>query len=383
MQGRPVREIEAFRSLEAIEPFWRELEGKAEASPFQRFAFMASYVRHLSSAGGAEPALVLVRGEDGEAAAILPLERIRRSGITLLRGIGGKHASFHLPLATEAGEKIIAADPAALLRKAAEAAGGADLVTLASQPLQWRGAANPLALPGSTEAASHAYETELPKDAKAFIEARLSSDTRKKLRKKRQALAKLGEVVAARAETPDGVERTLAAFFAQKERRFAAQGIANPFTDGPTQAFLRAACTHRGGEAPAIELQALSCGERIVAVFGLATGFSRASGMFTSFDDDPAIARCSPGDLLLSDMVRDLISRGFRHFDLGVGEARYKSSFCASEIRLVDSLLPLTLYGRLAAAALQTASRMKAVVKRDPRLLQAANRLRAATRRLA
>ena len=104
MQGRPVREIEAFRSLEAIEPFWRELEGKAEASPFQRFAFMASYVRHLSPASGAEPALVLVRGEDGEAAAILPLERIRRSGITLLRGIGGKHASFHLPLASEAGE---------------------------------------------------------------------------------------------------------------------------------------------------------------------------------------------------------------------------------------------------------------------------------------
>jgi CelD/BcsL family acetyltransferase involved in cellulose biosynthesis len=104
--------------------------------------------------------------------------------------------------------------------------------------------------------------------------------------------------------------------------------------------------------------------------------------MFTSFDDDPAIARSSPGDLLLQDMVEDLIGRGFAHFDLGVGEARYKNSFCTTEVRLVNGFLPLTLHGRLAAAALQTASWVKTVVKRDQRLLQAANRLRAAARRL-
>jgi CelD/BcsL family acetyltransferase involved in cellulose biosynthesis len=105
--------------------------------------------------------------------------------------------------------------------------------------------------------------------------------------------------------------------------------------------------------------------------------------MFTSFDDDPAMARCSPGDLLLQDMVRDLVARGFACFDLGVGEARYKNSFCTTEVALADMFLPLTLYGRLAAAALQTASRMKAAVKRDPRLLNAANRLRSALRRSA
>ena len=373
--------IEAFQSLEKIEPHWRELEAQASSSPFQRFAWMAGYIRTISATSGAEPALVMIRDGAGQPAAILPLEKIRRSGIAMLRSVGGKHASFHLPLATREGQAIIAADPLGVLRGAAEAAGGADLIMLMNQPSQWEGVPNPLARLGAVEAASHAYETVLPADAEAFIAETNFPRHRKKLRKKRQTLAKLGRVVAARQSDPESVGRTLDTFFAQKQRRFAAQGIANPFADAGTQAFLRTACSSGGAEPPAIELHALSCGERSVAVFGLATGFSRASGMFTSFDDDPAIARCSPGDILLHDMVGDLIARGFRRFDLGVGEARYKNSFCTTEVRLTDAFVPLSLYGRLAAAAMQTASRLKAAVKRDPRLLNAANRLRSAARR--
>jgi CelD/BcsL family acetyltransferase involved in cellulose biosynthesis len=377
-----VRDVEAFSSLDEIEPHWLALEAEARASPFQRFAFAASYVRNLSPLSGAEPSFVLIRDDGGKATVILPLEKVRRSGITILRSLGGKHASFHLALASREGEVIIAADPVGMLRRAASAAGGADLVMLTNQPLQWEGRSNPLALHGAVEAASHAYGTALATDDKAFIEAHSSSDSRKKLRKKRQALTKLGKVVSERARDPSGIENTLAAFFAQKARRFASQGIANPFADAATQAFLRAACAPSGTELPAIELYALRCADNVVAVFGLAVGFSRASGMFTSFDDDPAIARCSPGDILLNDMVSDLISRGLKYFDLGVGEARYKNSFCRDEVRLVDAYLPLTLYGRLASAAMQTASRVKAAVKRDRRLLNAANRLRSAARRL-
>ncbi|SDR31717.1 Acetyltransferase involved in cellulose biosynthesis, CelD/BcsL family [Rhizobiales bacterium GAS113] len=376
-------EMDVFQRIEDAEAPWRALETTACASPFQHFSWVASYLRTMSAANGAEPAIVLIRDAAGNPAVILPFERLRRGGITMLRSIGGKHASFHLPLATSEGEKLIAADPAALLRLAAEAAGGADLIMLTSAPTEWQGRPNPLAGLGAVEAASRAYETELPKDAEAFIQERCSADTRKKLRKKRQGLAKLGAVMATRPGDEAGIGRTLDAFFAQKERRFAAQGLPNPFAEATTQAFLREACAPSGSEGPAIELYGLSCSERIVAVFGLATGFGRASGMFTSFDDDPVIARCSPGDILLQDMVRDLVARGFERFDLGVGEARYKNSFCTAEVTLADAFIPLTLYGRLAAAALQTASRMKAAVKRDPRLLNAANRLRTALRRSA
>jgi len=377
------RDIEVFRHIEGAKAPWRAIEAAAHASPFQRYAWIESHLRTISAANGAEPAIVLIRDAAGEPAVILPFEKTRRGGITILSSIGGKHASFHLPLATPAGEAVIAADPAALLRRSAAAAGGADLVVMTSQPALWRGRRNPLAVGGAVEAASRAYETLLPRDAEAFIAERLSGDARKKLRRKRQALAKLGSVAATFPTEPEAIERILDAFFAQKLRRFAAQGLPNPFAEPETQAFLRQATLPEDGEPAAIELYALTCGERIAAVFGLATGFGRASGMFASFDDDPALTRCSPGDLLLQDMVRDLVARGFTEFDLGVGEARYKNAFCANEVVLVDSFMPLTLYGRLGAAVLETASRMKAAVKRDPRLMNAANRLRAVVRRKA
>ena len=342
---------------------------------------MASYVRSISAASTAATAIVLLRGASGKPAAILPFERVRRGGIVTLRTIGGKHASFHLPLTTPEGCETIIADPLSLLRAAATAAGNADLIVLSKQPARWEGEPNPFARLGTILKASAAYQTVLPREAEAFIIERNSADARKKLRKKRQALAKLGPVAAMRPSTPEDVERTLLAFFDQKRRRFAVQGVANPFTDAPTQAFLRSACMSVDGEPPAIELQALSCGERIVAVFGLATGFSRASGMFTSFEDEPAIARCSPGDILLHDMIRDLIARGFARFDLGVGEARYKNAFCHDEVPLVDAYVPLTAYGWIAAAAVETVALTKAVVKRDPRLLNAAKQLSVALRR--
>jgi CelD/BcsL family acetyltransferase involved in cellulose biosynthesis len=382
--------IEVFQRIEDVEPHWRELEARVLearglevhglASPFQRFAWMAGHLRTISAACGAEPAIALIRG-GGQPAAILPLEKVRRGGITMLRSIGGKHASFHLPLATSEAAAMMTADPVGLLREVAEAGGGADLITLMHQPAQWEGAPNPFARLGAVETASQAYETALPRDAEAFIRERTSGDTRKKLRKKRQALARLGAVTAARPNEPTGIARTLAAFLAQRQRRFAAQGLPNPFAEAATRDFLRAASASTEGEPPAIELHALNCGERIVAVFGLAAGFQRASGMFTSFDDDPAIARCSPGDILLHDMVGDLIARGFTRFDLGIGEARYKDSFCTTEVAMADAFIPLTLYGRLAAAAMQTASRVKAAVKRDRRLLHAANQLRSAMQR--
>src|SRR5690349_681830 len=70
-----VTEFEAFASLDAIEPYWRALEKEGSASPFQRFAFAASYAAHLTAASGAVPAPVLMRHQ-GKPAAILPLEKL-------------------------------------------------------------------------------------------------------------------------------------------------------------------------------------------------------------------------------------------------------------------------------------------------------------------
>ncbi|MBL7589986.1 GNAT family N-acetyltransferase, partial [Escherichia coli] len=149
-----------------------------------------------------------------------------------------------------------------------------------------------------------------------------------------------------RAETADEAGRLLAAFFAQKSARFAGMGVSDPYADPAIRAFLTAAAT---GAEPAVELYALCLAEsgRVLATFGGAVSERRFSGMMTAFDGDPEIARYSPGDLLLQHLVRDQTARGRQGFDLGVGEARYKASICDETIGLVETIIPVTLRGRI------------------------------------
>ena len=71
--------------------------------------------------------------------------------------------------------------------------------------------------------------------------------------------------------------------------------------------------------------------------------------MFISYDPDPDIARSSPGELLLCAVLRDACARNLSAFDLGVGDARYKTTFCDESERLAEALYAPTWAGRLAA----------------------------------
>jgi CelD/BcsL family acetyltransferase involved in cellulose biosynthesis len=71
---------------------------------------------------------------------------------------------------------------------------------------------------------------------------------------------------------------------------------------------------------------------------------------------------------LLLHMISDLADRGYESFDLGVGEAEYKSFFCKQPEYLIDTILPLTARGSLAASVFSMASSLKRVVKQNPTL---------------
>ena len=58
-----------------------------------------------------------------------------------------------------------------------------------------------------------------------------------------------------------------------------------------------------------------------------------------------------PGLILLQYLVADCADRGFSSFDIGPGEARYKSSFCKDLEPIFDSVLPLSARGHAAVLA--------------------------------
>jgi CelD/BcsL family acetyltransferase involved in cellulose biosynthesis len=372
--------LEVAAEIGSVEGAWRALESSGVASPYQRFDWVAAYVAAHREVPGFEARFVVVRDRAGEPLALVPLEIRRGAAGRIADVIGGKHANFHAPLLAAGAARQLG--PAEMRRVLLDAGAqiGIDAYAFTNLPVSWRGEANPLAA-GGRPSPSNGYKLTLDADPEATLARAFSKDTRKKLRRKEKALGEIGPVAHAIARSVTEADAILDTFLTLKRERFRELGIANPFEDPATERFLRAASRaglERG--APALELHALTVGERIVAVFGAATDATRCCGMMIAFDPDPTVARNSPGDVLLTHVVRAQCLAGRDTFDLGVGEARYKSSLCDETEELVDVGLPVTWRGRLQAVAATAYGTAKRRVKQTPwmwRAVAAARRIKA------
>jgi CelD/BcsL family acetyltransferase involved in cellulose biosynthesis len=367
--------VSAASDLAAVSRAWLSLEMSGIATPYQTLGWQRAAYATLHE--GARRCIVCLKDGGGGTAALLPLALERRSGVTIASFPAGKHANYNMGLFSEdAARTLTAADLRTALRAAAEAV-GIDLFVLRNQPESWRGVRNPLSLLPRQASTSSAWRADLIPDGDAFVNGLMSSESRKKLRHKERKLGELGPIAYEEAASPERAAQVLAAFLAQKKARFAAIGVSNPFDDAAALRFLdhaAVAALEVGPPAP-VSLFSMSAGDRIIAVFGGIVHAGRFSGMFTSFDPDPAAARYSPGDLLLMNLVKMMCARGLRTFDLGAGDAAYKTDYCAIEERLFDSILPITLTGRVAAAAIAGGLAARRLAKRHGALAKPLLRL--------
>jgi len=376
---RDVPTTEVFFDLASVEALWRGLETDPAvlATPYQRFDWVAAYA---ASAPDLALRVFVLRDGSGRPQALIPCHVTREHGLRVARVVGATHANFHMPLfaSRAAAVALRPEDLVERLRKAARS-DGIDVYAFSHQPLFWDGSANPLGV-RAAPSRSDAYGLLLGPDADTTLKRVFSAEARKKLRAKEKRLVEAFGPVAYRvARTDAEVAAYLEAFYTQKAARFAALGIADPYADARIRDFIAAGSRRdiASGEA-AIEVAALVAveGERVFAVFAGAVDAGRYSGMMTSFDQDPAVSRSSPGDILLQHLVRDQATRGRRAFDLGVGEARYKTNTCDETIALGETTIPVSLPGHLFALKIVGTARLKRRIKRNPRLMALIGRLR-------
>ena len=364
--------VETFHSPALIEAEWRALEARAIHTGYQRYDWASAWYREMSPKTGEKPLIVMLRNRDDRLAALFPLGLVRRAGIGTAHFIGEKHTNLNLGLF----DPDIPVSPAEAREALIEAgrAQGAALYEFLNQPVSFGGFANPLAASGGRESPGHVHTLALSGDAEAMFKARFSKEARSKLRRKERRLAELGPVECRRARNDAEALELLETFLAQKSQWFAAQNLVDAFADPAVRAFLKRAILPAG--APGVAMFGIFAGGRIAATYGAAITAERFSGMFSSFDPDPELSRYSPGDLLLTAVIKLMASEGKTVLDLGIGDARYKSHYCDGQDQLVDVILPVTAAGRIAAPALALKRGVKAMIKRQPRLASAAARLR-------
>lgn len=349
--------LRLLRSPQHAEAIWRELERNGAATPFQRYDWVDAWFRHGRDAGHAP--LIVVAERCGAPVLLLPLELTRRGPVTVAQCAGGQHANLGAPLVAS-GAHLGPTVLTKLLRQAAAMA-DIDLFHFVLVPASLSRGPNPLAaLPQAVLSDEDFFSLRLGEPLPGR-----TGEHRRKLRHKRRRLAQLGRPTFHKARSRDGVDRALASFLAQKAERFAVLGVPNPFARPGVAEFLRAASLAGLEQGqPAIELHWLELDDEPVAVFGAASDGTRLSGMLLSFTPDAAIARCSPGILLLDAVVEDAARRGLEVLDLGPGEARYKRQFAGQRDDLYEVVLPVTAMGHLTSRALQVARASKRAARR-------------------
>ncbi|WP_370631450.1 GNAT family N-acetyltransferase [Methylosinus sp. Sm6] len=360
--------LDVLTRLEDARADWDDLFARAPASAYQSYDFCNVWMETLGRAQGLAPMIVVARASGGRAVALLPLAFGRVGPLGVARFIGGRESNLNCGLIAR---DAALGDMRLLLRRAARAAPqSVDLFLLRNQPRSCAGAANPLALPGSSPSPSSAHATALPARA-ADLDARLTGDARKKLRKKKTRLETLGAVVFEHVATGHRARDIVKTLLAQKAERL--RGVDASFERTDMRDFVL-----RLVETGALEAHALTLDGRIIAAYAGLPHERGFSAMLNSFDSEEEIARSSPGDLLLHALMRDLVARGFTRFDLGVGEGRYKNAVCDETIALVDTIVPASPLGVVAAPLFVAATRAKRQIKQTPWMFRRAVRLRGA-----
>ncbi|MEA2941160.1 MAG: hypothetical protein QOD09_1689 [Bradyrhizobium sp.] len=383
-QARPetsrITGVDILGDMRAAETVWRGLEQSSQFfTPYQRFDFLAAWQRQVGEREGIQPFIVIAYDKDRAPLLLLPLGLKGESGARVARFLGGKHATFNMALwLKDFASTATQADLDALISMI-RAHAQADVLALTQQPRRWMDLPNPFALlPSQASANDCPLLTMAPGAPPA---SRVSNSFRRRLKGKERKLQSLPGYGYRLATSDAEIKHLLDWFFTIKPQRMAAQQLPNVFADPGIEEFIRDACmTRLGGGGHAIDIHALQCDEEVIAIFAGVADSNRFSMMFNTYTLS-GNAKYSPGLILMRDIIDHYAERGVTALDLGIGSDDYKRLFCKDDEPIFDSFVPLSMRGRIAAAALSSLMHAKRLVKRTPALMAIAQRVRGALQR--
>lgn len=370
-----VLELRIVESFAEIEPEWRAFERDAQMSVYQGFRWLELWHRHIGR-HEVERLLLVVGTRAGKPAFIWPMGVWRSGPLRVARWLGGKFNNYNLGLWRSDELAAMTRDDLAATLADLAARARIDTFELLNQPVTWDGQANPFAEIAAVPSPSSSHAMDLQPDFTALYEGRRSSRSRRTLRRKRENMEKAGRPRLIHARDEATVLRIVEALVEQRNARAATAGIPSVFADYGalelTRDILLDSLDHRGG--PRMEAHALEVGGVIRATYVGGILHGRYSCFLNSFRDDELTAT-SPGEQLLYDVVESCCRRGMTRLDLGIGEERYKSSWCDAD-PLFDSFIPVTAAGRLHARLRELRQVLKRAIKGNPVLWQAVKKAR-------
>lgn len=328
--------------------------------------------------------LFFLRGElNGICCFLLPLQKRNVVSCTVLEPPGKSYCNINTGLYDlSVGPPQNASEVAVAQKKITDAiAGHADLLLIGNLPLHWRG--HQSALSGMETIQNQNPSFQLP--LLASFEETLSQLNAKRRRKKFRISQREAELQGGYryypAQSAAEIDDLLTTFFKQKAQRFERQGLPDVFAAREVQAFFKA-LAHCGKEDPLnapLELHAIELNgtepPRVISITGISRKGDHTICQFGSIDEEFA-GNISPGELLFYHVIERENKLGTKLFDFGIGDQRYKRSWCPVITIQHDIHLAASMKGRALSKLIVGLTRLKAWIKGNEALYSFIQRLR-------
>jgi CelD/BcsL family acetyltransferase involved in cellulose biosynthesis len=369
--------VELHRAFVSVRSEWLALEQRAAGHPYQQWRWLHHWYEQIGVQGKVQPAIILVRDEGGRVQMLLPLVqqgRRGRLGLSRLHFMGAPVSDYQAPLVDACFAARLEGGSIARLLDAVLGLTRADYLVLTHVP-PWLGATpNPLGAIAQHPFSEDAHGARLGSQWASYFQQRRSAPTRRRLKEKENALARIGPVVFAEVREPQ--ERTQLVHRLTQGKASQLASTAGPFNTmarSDVQCFFAALAGDP--QAEGVHAFQLTAGDMLVAA---AFGMMRSGSFYyeVTVYPEPSLKRHSPGSLLLLKMLQWAIEHGCTRFDFTVGDDAYKAEWCDETWPLRCGTRARTTRGRLAAEFSLGALFILRQIKQHQRLYRLAVRLR-------
>ncbi len=372
------KKIKIITNIYDLEHDWRFIETEDHISVHQSFNWCRAWCNNHK----VKPIFVTV-SINSRIEFILPLEVQSQFGIKRARLIGSDHSNVNFLLASKAFLYQMKPDFIEELKiELRKLSLPFDAIHLEKMRLSFVGVPNPF---GSvTKVLNQNASFQLPLQStveKTFAQIN-AKRKRKMVRSTAKKLGAIGEQSYIISNSIAENEKIISAFFLQKAKRFESKGLPDAFGTKDIQDFFADLCALDQGDIGKLELHAITLRQKdqaseVVAIAAVTVKNGHAICQFSSFNEDIAAqTQTSPGEFLFYHVIENMVQRGMRLFDFGIGDQPYKHSWCTIRTEHYDGFIALNTSGYIAAWLETLKIAIKRKIKSSPQFLKLVNRFR-------
>lgn len=359
--------------MEHVRADWEVLEKEWNATAYQSPAWVRIALETFDSKN--TPVFVLAR-KNGRPIMVLPLVLVAGSP-SILRWPGDNHCDIGCALFST--EYLKNPDPTLIttvLDRLRSHLVGPIVLWLKNQPATLGDFANPLLDLPHQHGPDPLYFMDVSQGMEAILQQGNAHRKRKTFRRQVRKANEIGGYEMVVPESDAEIIETLDLFFELKSVRLKHLGIHDVFEPPEVRAFLQKLALTRGPTGTRIlQFYVLKVGGKTRAMYGVSINGNRCFSAINAVSYDEFSPE-SPGEMILYLMIEDLIERGIEYFDIGIGEERYKKSWCKQHHELMETIHPIGVAARPIAALMRCKTMLKHQIKSNPFLWSNMKRLR-------